>query len=98
MAFLHSKWIQKGLLRIMSPIRYTKHFIFICNTFNSYYIRIKMMPDDDKVVEDSKIPLATKLALLLGLMPQNNLGGTLSDVGPGHFLMSSEFSNDKDKV
>lgn len=57
-----------------------------------------MMPDDDKVVEDSKIPLATKLALLLGLMPQNNLGGTLSDVGPGHFLMSSEFSDDKEKV
>ena len=33
-----------------------------------------MMPDDDKVTDDRKVPLAAKLALMLGVMPRENMG------------------------
>ncbi len=38
-----------------------------------------MMPDEDKVTDDMKVPLAAKLALLLGVLPRENWGD-LSDV------------------
>jgi hypothetical protein len=38
-----------------------------------------MMPDDEKVTEKNKGLLAAKLALLLGLLPQQN-SNNLSDV------------------
>lgn len=37
------------------------------------------MPDDEKVADANRVPLAAKLALLLGLLPQQNTSG-LSDV------------------
>nr|CAG4634926.1 EOG090X09QP [Alona affinis] len=47
----------------------------------------KMMPDDEKVTEDRKGPFGTKLALFLGLMPQQSCGD-MSDVVES-FLMNS---------
>ncbi len=41
--------------------------------------RLKMMPDEEKVAETNKGLLAAKLALLLGLLPQQN-SNNLSDV------------------
>ncbi len=37
------------------------------------------MPDDEKIMEKNKSSLAAKLALLLGLLPQQN-SNNLSDV------------------
>lgn len=43
------------------------------------HVADKMMPDEDKVTDDMKVPLAAKLALLLGVLPRENWGD-LSDV------------------
>nr|CAG4649508.1 EOG090X09QP [Scapholeberis mucronata]SVE93744.1 EOG090X09QP [Scapholeberis mucronata] len=43
------------------------------------HVADKMMPDDEKVTDTNRIPLAAKLALLLGLFPQQN-SNDLSDV------------------
>ncbi|XP_046644132.1 uncharacterized protein LOC124329140 [Daphnia pulicaria] len=45
----------------------------------SLHVADKMMPDDEKVAETNKGLLAAKLALLLGLLPQQN-SNNLSDV------------------
>lgn len=47
-----------------------------------------MMPDDEKVVEN-KSPLAAKLALLLGLLPQQN-ANNLSDVMENLLIVSTD--------
>ena len=47
------------------------------------------MPDDDKVKETRKGPLAAKLALLLGLMPRENWSD-MSDVVKSLLIKSSD--------
>nr|CAG4637184.1 EOG090X09QP [Ceriodaphnia reticulata]SVE73063.1 EOG090X09QP [Ceriodaphnia reticulata] len=43
------------------------------------HVADKMMPDDERITEKNKSPLAAKLALLLGLLPQPN-SNNLSDL------------------
>nr|CAG4651151.1 EOG090X09QP [Simocephalus serrulatus]SVE94364.1 EOG090X09QP [Simocephalus serrulatus] len=52
------------------------------------HVADKMMPDDEKVVEN-KSPLAAKLALLLGLLPQQN-ANNLSDVMENLLIVSTD--------
>ena len=49
---------------------------------------LKMMPDDEKVTEKNKGLLTAKLALLLGLLPQQN-SNNLSDVMENLLINSS---------
>lgn len=53
-----------------------------------------MMPDDEKVMENNKGPLAAKLALLLGLMPRSNWND-MSDGVLENLLFRSEDKDDK---
>lgn len=39
-----------------------------------------MMPDEEKLTDDAKTPLAAKLALLIGLMPRQNWGDMADEV------------------
>lgn len=48
-----------------------------------------MMPDDEKVTEGNKTPLAAKLGLLLGLLPQEN-SNNLSDVMENLLIVSTD--------
>lgn len=45
-----------------------------------------MMPDEDKVSDTAKTPIAAKLALLLGLMPRQNWGDMAEEVVENLFL------------
>ncbi|XP_072935321.1 uncharacterized protein [Epargyreus clarus] len=55
------------------------------------HIADKMMPDQDKIVDDEeKAPIAAKIALLVGLLPRNYL----SDMSPYLSASSGDFDSD----
>lgn len=50
------------------------------------HVADKMMPDEEKLSDATKTPLAAKLALLIGLMPRQNWGDMADEVVENLFL------------